>query len=124
METIAEIHSVLSRTIWLFFLLLGLWGLFRAIRNNGVDGSYLGALVIGEGLYILQAIMGAILWIGGERPGRTVHLLYGVFALVALPGLFAYMRGDDSNRAQWLYAILTLFLFGVSLRAIGTGAGG
>jgi hypothetical protein len=123
METIVTIHGALSRTVTLFFLILGLWGLFRALRKNSVTGSYMGALVIGEGLFVLQAILGLILLIGGSAPARTVHLLYGVFALVALPGLFAYMKGDDSNRAQWMYAILTLFLFGVSLRAIGTGAG-
>ncbi|MCI0398422.1 MAG: hypothetical protein L0322_26300, partial [Chloroflexi bacterium] len=94
---------------------------FRAIRKQGVDGSYMGAMVIGEGLFILQAILGVVLLFGGSAPGRTVHFLYGVFALVALPGLFAYLRGDDTNRAQWSYAILCLFLFGVSLRAIGTG---
>lgn len=121
METIVQLHGVLSNTTWLFFMLLGVWGLFRAFRKGTVNSSYLGAMVIGEGLFVLQAILGVILLISGERPGRTVHLLYGVFAIVALPGLFAYIKGDDSNQAQWYYAILTLFLFGVSLRAIGTG---
>lgn len=121
MEFITQIHDALSKTSQLFFLALGLWGLFRAIRNNGVDGSYMGALVIGEGLFLLQALLGVILLIDGARPGRMIHLLYGAFAIVALPGLFAYIKGDDSNRAQWYYAILTLFLFGVTFRSIGTG---
>lgn len=123
METISALHGVLSNTAWLFFLVLGIWGVFRALRRNGVDASYLGALVIGEGIFVVQAVLGAILWFAGERPGRGVHLLYGVFALVALPGLFAYLKGDDSNQAQWYYAVATLFLFGVAFRAIGTGAG-
>ena len=121
MEFISQVHAALSNTARLFFLLLGVWGVLRAISKNGVDGSYLGALIIGEGLFVLQAVLGAILLISGARPGRTIHLLYGVFAIVALPGLFAYMKGDDSNRAQWLYAILTLFLFGITYRSIGTG---
>lgn len=122
MEFIGELHEVISRSTLLFFLLLGLWGVFRAIRKNEVDGSYFGALIIGEGLFILQAILGVILIFGSAMPGRTIHFLYGAFGLVALPGLFAYMKGDDSNRAQWYYAILTLFLFGVATRAISTGA--
>ena len=77
----------------------------------------MGALVIGEGLLVLQAVLGIILWISGARPGRSVHILYGVFAVVALPGLFAFIKGDDSNRAQWYYGMLTFFLFGVSIRA-------
>jgi heme A synthase len=124
MEFVSELHGVISQSTLLFFLLLGGWGIIRAIRKNGVEGSYLGAMVIAEGLFILQAVLGIVLWIAGERPGRTIHLLYGAFALVALPGLFAYLKGDDSNQAQWYYAMLAIFLFGVALRSIGTGAGG
>lgn len=123
MSVILQIHGVVSNSAVLFFLLLGIWGLFRAIRRQGVDGSYMGALVIGELIFVAQAVMGIILAIGGGVPGRgNFHYLYGAFALVALPGLFAYLRGDDSNLAQWYYGLATLFLFGIALRAIGTGA--
>ena len=115
-----EFH-VRIKALKYFKELVGLWGLVRAIRKLNVNGSYLGALVIAEVLFVIQAILGAILLLDGARPGRTVHLIYGTFALVALPGLFAYMKGDDSNQAQWYYAIGTLFLFGIALRAIGTG---
>jgi heme A synthase len=125
MNTVSTIHGLLSNSIWLFFLILGLWGLFRAIRRQGVDGSYLGALVIGEGLYLLQGILGAILWSGGllkplSRP--QMHVLYGSFALVFLPFVYiVWLKGDNSNRAQWALSLATLFLFGIALRAIGTG---
>lgn len=123
MSVLVQLHGVLSNAAVLFFLLLGLWGLFRAIRKHGVDPSYLGALVIGELIFVVQALMGIVLAIGGASPGRgLIHYIYGAFALVALPGLFAFTRGDDSNTAQWYYALATLFLFGVALRAIGTGA--
>ena len=121
METLLTLHRVLSNTTWLFFLLVGLWGMYRAIRNYGVDGSYLGAMAVGEILFIIQALLGVILLLGVGSAGRGVHYLYGVFAIVAMPGLFAYLRGDDSNNAQWAYAIMTLFLFGVALRSITTG---
>jgi hypothetical protein len=117
-----EIHRLMSTAIPIFFLMVGLWGLWRAIRKQGVDGSYIGALVIAEGLYLLQAILGGLMWLGDARPARDwQHVLYGVFAIVFLPGLFTYLQGDDSNRAQWVYALGTLFLFGVALRAISTG---
>jgi len=123
MSLLLQLHGVLSNSAVLFFLILGIWGLYRAIRKQGVGGSYLGALVIGELIFVAQAVMGIILAIGGGVPGRgSFHYLYGAFALVALPGLFAYLRGDDSNQAQWYYGLATLFLFGIALRAIGTGA--
>lgn len=123
MSVLLSVHGVISNSAVLFFLLLGLWGLFRAVRKHGVDASYMGALVIGELIFVAQAVMGIILAIGGGVPGRgSFHYLYGAFAVVALPGLFAYLRGDDSNQAQWYYGLATLFLFGIAVRAIGTGA--
>jgi len=124
MGTIQAIHSALSNTAWLFFLILGLWGLLRAIRGQSVTGNYLGAAFIGQMIFVVQAILGGILWIGGlsatiQRPG--IHLLYGVFALVFLPFIYlSVLRGDDTNRAQWVLAFTTLFLFGIALRSIGT----
>jgi len=124
MDTLILIHSRFSQTIVLYFLFLGIWGLYRAIRRYGVDGSYLGALVIGQVLYWLQGGMGAVLWAGGfirdvARP--EMHILYGAFALVFLPFVFLVgLKGDDSNRAQWVLALTTLFLFGVAERAIST----
>lgn len=118
---VLELHSNLSNTIWLFFLILGVWGIYRALRGQPVDGSYLGALVIGQALFVVQAILGGILWLNGGRPAEGgMHILYGVFAVVFLPFLFAYMRGDDTNRAQWVYGLANLFLFGIALRAAGT----
>lgn len=124
MTTLIAIHGALSNTAWLFFLILGLWGLYRGIRGQSVDGSYLGAAFIGQLIFVTQAIFGALLWIGGgnaaiQRPG--IHLLYGVFALVFLPFIYlSVLRGDDTNRAQWVLAFTTLFLFGIALRSIST----
>lgn len=124
MTTIATIHGALANTAWLFFLLIGLWGLYRAIRGQSVNGSYLGAAFIGQAIFVIQNILGALLWIGGHsgnmvRPG--IHALYGIFALVFLPFIYlSVLRGDDTNRAQWVLAFTTLFLFGIALRLIST----
>jgi hypothetical protein len=125
MDTVLLIHSRLSNTIWLYFLAVGLWGLWRAYRQQGIDGSYLGALAIGEGLYAVQGLLGGILWSGGlltavDRP--PLHILYGIFAVVFLPFVyFVWLQSDDTNRGQWVMALSTLFLFGIALRSISTG---
>jgi len=123
-EFIITIHSGLSNTLWLFFLIVGLWGMVRAFRKLGLDGSYLGAMAIGQILYWLQGILGLTLWAGGyigavSRP--EMHILYGAFAMVFLPFVYlVWLRGDDSNRGQWVMALSTFFLFGVALRAVST----
>lgn len=124
MSTLINVHHALSNTAWLFFLILGLWGLWRAFRGQSVNGNYLGAAFIGQLIFVVQAVLGGILWLGGgsadiQRP--EIHLLYGVFALVFLPFVYvSVLRGDDTNRAQWVLAFTTLFLFGIALRAINT----
>ena len=104
--TVQTVHGALSNTAWLFFLIIGLWGLVRGARGQAVNGSYLGAAFIGQMIFVVQAILGTLLWVGGmsagiQRPG--IHLLYGVFA-------------------QWVLAFTTLFLVGIALRAVSTAA--
>lgn len=121
MPAIFELHRVLSNTVWMFYLLIAVWGLIRAIRGMSVDGSYFGAIAVIQIVLVLQAILGGILYLSGGRPDRQlIHYLYGAFGIVFLPGLFAYLQGDDSNRAQWIYALAALFMFGVILRITGT----
>jgi hypothetical protein len=86
-----------------------------------VDGSYFGAIVVIQIVLVVEVLLGAVLYFSGARPNRQlVHYLYAAFGVVFLPGLFAYLQGDDSNRAQWIYALAALFMFGVILRITGT----
>ena len=125
MQAVLILHRTLSNTVWLFFLALGIWGLYRAIRGWPVDGSYLGAVVIGQLLFVVQAILGFALWFSGRDAALAragIHMLYGIFALIFLPFVYVvWLRGDNSNRAQWILGFATAFLFGIALRSIGTG---
>jgi hypothetical protein len=124
MATIFTIHGGFSTAITLYFLILGVWGFVRAIRGQQVDGNYLGGLVIVEVLIIIQGILGTALWVAGNNVNVTrfeIHLLYGVFGVIFLPFVYMVMlRGDTSNRGQWVLSFTTLFLFGIALRAIAT----
>lgn len=124
MELVMQIDGGLNNTTRLFFLIIGLWGLVRSIRGQGVDGSYYGAMAIGELLFILEFVFDIILLIGGMRPERwQIHYLYAVFAILLMPFVYAnVLRSDDSNRAMWVYTFVTVFLFGIAARAITTGA--
>jgi hypothetical protein len=121
--SLVEIHGRLANTAMFYFLLLALWGLWRALRKQGIDSSFWGALAIGEILIILQGILGAILYFGGDRPARWVHILYGVVAVLVIPGLYAYTRGESERRVMLIYGITLLISVGVILRAISTAGG-
>ena len=127
MGALPVVHEGLSNASWMFFLIIGVWGTVRAVRGEAMDGAFLGSLVIGELIFVVQAVLGGVIWvtIGAATLDRPeVHLIYGIFALLFLPFIyFAILRGDDSNRGQWVMAFCCLFMFGIALRALATAAG-
>jgi hypothetical protein len=114
------IHSGLARASVIFSAIIGLYGLWRYFRKQGISQDYWGVLAMGELLYLGQALMGVLLLGSGLQAGRWAHYLYGVLAVITLPGTFAYTRGQDGRREALLYGLVGLFMVGVSLRAIGT----
>jgi hypothetical protein len=120
---LADIHARLGNTALYYIIAMALWGLWRYFRKQGMDGSYWGALVIGEVLIILQGALGAYMWFAGLRPGRTIHILYGVVSVMVIPGIYSYTKGGQDRRAILIYAISLLILVGLVLRAITTAGG-
>ena len=121
--TLGDVHGVLANTAIMFNLILGLWAIWRFMRKQGPDSSYWGAMLIGEIVILLQGALGAFLWLGGERPGRSIHLLYGIAALLVIPGIYAFTKGGAERRVMLIYGVGLLFLVGILLRGAGTGYG-
>lgn len=118
-------HARLLNTILLFFGFLALWGFFSYIRGQTISGHYRGALAIGELLLLSEFLIGIALLMGGfSTPRLSIHILYGIVAVITLPGTFAYTRGRDSRHELLIYSLVCLFLCGIALRSLETGAGG
>jgi len=121
--TLAQVHGGLANACLIFSLLIGGFSFWAYFRNLGVDGNLWGILAMGEVLYVAQGLLGLTLYFTTRvlpEGWRWVHILYGVVLVISLPGAFAYSRGKDDRRAALVYAIVGLFLAGVSLRAAGT----
>jgi CDP-diglyceride synthetase len=118
--TLGEVHGRLGTTALYFMIFMAAWGLFRFFRKEGVNPNYWGALVIGEILIVIQGLLGAYLWIIGERPERSLHILYGVAAALVIPGVYAYTKGDEERRAMLIYGVALLVAMLLILRAITT----
>lgn len=125
MDVVFTIHQALTNTAMLYFLALGIWGFYRAVRGQSVNSSYTGALVVAEVLMIVNIVVGGLLWGNGRSAGMArfdVHVLYGAFVLIFLPFVYvALLRGDDSNRAQWVWGFVSLFMFFLIPRFFVTG---
>lgn len=111
------LHTTLARAVMLYALILGLWGLLRYVRGEGLGGSYLGAVVIAEVLILVQGVLGVVLWLQGFNPGRAIHILYGVLTAITFPATFAFTHGELGRREMLYWGLVGLFVFGLSIRA-------
>jgi hypothetical protein len=119
-----EIHGGLANTALYYTIAMAVWGLYRYFRRQGVDSSYWAALVIAEGLYLIQGVLGAFLFFSGigTLAEPFMHILYGVVAVLVVPALFMYTRGDETRRVMLIYGLGFLFMIGILLRSMATSA--
>jgi hypothetical protein len=120
---IVQLHATLANTVILFMIACGAWGIFSAFRG-GMNGSLAGALVIGEGLILFQALLGIIGYLVGNRPAQGgLHILYGICVAITLPGLYGYTRGRSPVFQALWFGGGALFIAGLAARGITTGGG-
>jgi hypothetical protein len=119
--TLGQVHGALAKACLYYFIALAVWGTWRFIRKQGVDSNYWGALVIAEILLALQFLLGGYLWLAGFRPARSIHVLYGIVSLLALPGVYMYTKGRTERPEMLMYAVVALITVGLILRAMFTG---
>jgi len=116
------LHQVVANALVLYFAALGIWGLGLAITRAGFGSAYRGALVLGGVLGVLQALIGVLLVITGARPRDDLHYLYGLSVIVTLPLVYQYLSQRRITRIVLVYALACLFIMGLGIRAITTGA--
>ncbi len=117
----ALLHERLATTAAFYAFALAIWAGFLAFRGRGVDGNYLGAVLIGEGLLIFEGALGGWLLVAlGQSPARGIHFLYGTLSLLIWPFLLTYTRSKGGSRESVLFSAGSLFLWGMLLRASTT----
>ena len=114
-------HQLLFTSLLLLMLLLGIWGLGAAAFNRSVGGSYRATYVLSIAVFVIQDLIGIIIFLTITHPRDILHLIYGVAPLMALGLAFSYTSGLSKRReAVWL-GLAALFTFGLILRAASTG---
>ncbi len=105
----------------LFMVAVGFWGLLSFLRGGTVSGSLAGALIIGQGLILVQSIAGAFLYFRNAHHPSSVHYLYGFTAVLILPFVWSYLRARDQRQALLFYSFVMLFIAGLAIRGMATG---
>src|SRR5438067_40906 len=98
-----------------------MWGVFLAIRKAEFSSAYRGALIISVVLGVVQAAVGMVLLVTGHQPASDLHFLYGASVIVTLPLVASYIADKKFSR-MLAYGLASLFMAGLAIRAITTGA--
>ena len=122
LESLAFLHAYGARVLVAFAVVLGLWGGYHYFRNQRVSGGFRSTYLIMSGLVFLQGIFGVLaLFIGGNPREGILHMVYGIFAALFLPGAYLYSRGDNSRREALILAGASWTVSIAFIRGISTG---
>lgn len=105
----------------LYMFAVGFWGLFSYAKGAILEGSISGALMIGQGLIVVQGLFGLVLYINGPRPSDPVHVLYGITAAVVMPFIYTYAKDRDPRQSLLIFSLIALFIGGLAIRGMTTG---
>ena len=122
MSVLLFLHNGLFRAGLLITVIVGIWGLVMYFRKMPSSGGFRSSLVLTEVLFILQGLVGALLFASGRRPHDNLHWLYGILLVILLPIAATYTSGRDARREPLVYGIAGLFMAGLTIRALTTGA--
>ncbi len=113
--TLGSLHGFAARVLLIYAVLLGVWGGYRYFRNQQLSGGYRASFLIMAGLTAVQGLIGIATFALGARPTELLHVVYGIFAVIFLPGVYLYAQGGSRRReavmlagAAWIVSIAYL----------------
>lgn len=94
------LHARLALAEALFAILLAAWGSYQYFRFKALSGGFRSAYLLLCGLTAVQGLLGVGNLLLGAHLHNTLHLVYGIFAVVFLPGLYFYSVSGRSSKAR------------------------
>ena len=114
------LHGRLAGSALFFTFVVAVWALWLFLRGKPLNGSFLGAVVVGEGLLLAQSLIGVLLYFNAGMPQRWVHILYGLLAVLVWPFIYTYTRQAEGRVESLLFSAGSFFLWGILMRASST----
>jgi heme A synthase len=102
-------------------IVLAVWGTIQYFRNRPVSGGFRSSFLIMTGLTLLQDVIGLASLVLGHPPRSLLHIVYGIFAIVFLPGAYIYSRGGSPRRESVILAGACWIVSIAFFRGIATG---
>ncbi|HEY8797973.1 MAG TPA: hypothetical protein VIO85_08940 [Candidatus Dormibacteraeota bacterium] len=119
--TLGSLHSFAARALLVYAVALGIWGTYRYFRNQELGGGFRSSYLIMAGLTALQGLVGLATFLLGARPTELLHVVYGIFAVIFLPGAYLYAQGGSRRREAVILAGAAWIVSIAYFRGIATG---
>jgi heme A synthase len=120
-DALAAIHGYGARVLLIFAVLLAIWGTITYFRDRPISGGFRSSYLIMAALTLVQGLLGAGTFALGARPTEILHVVYGFFAVLFLPGAYLYAHGGSSRREAVILAGACWVVSIAYLRGIFTG---
>ena len=78
-------------------------------------------LIVTFVLGALQAVLGGLLYLSGDRAGNVLHYVYGLLVLALIPVLWVYSDQNRVRRDVIIMTIAALLVVAAGVRALMTG---
>ena len=122
MTALSFLHGYGARVLLVFALLLGLWGTYYYFRNMRVGGGFRSTYLIMTAVTPVQGLLGvSTLLLGGQPKAGLLHMVYGIFATLFLPGAYLYSRSGNVRRETLILAGASWIVSIAFFRGISTG---
>jgi hypothetical protein len=115
------LHGYGATALLVFAVVLGIWGTYLYFRKHELDGGFRASYLIMGGLTALQGLFGLLTLITGGRPTELLHLVYGAFAVLFIPGAYFYAQGGTRRREAVILAGAAWVVSIAYFRGIATG---
>jgi heme A synthase len=119
-STLLFFHNGLFRAGLLLAAIIAIWGFFMFFRRMTPTASFRSVLVLTEGLFIVQGLLGVTIFLSGGHPRDPLHWLYGVLLVIVLPVAATYTSNLEDRRQSLVYGVAGLFMVGLAIRAVTT----
>jgi CDP-diglyceride synthetase len=115
------LHRFGASALVAFAVLLGIWGAYAYFRHAQVSGGFRSSYLLMAGLTAVQGLFGLGLFVVGHRPHTLLHLVYGIFAVLFLPGAYLWAHGGSTRREAIILAAAAWIVAVAYFRGIATG---
>jgi len=114
------LHKQLATVLVLYYTAVGFWGLGLGVRNTGPTPGFRGAIAIAVIAAVGQGLLGLASLIFVRPPSETLHILYGIALVLAMPLASTLLRDRTPRGQSVALGFASLFAAGLAIRGITT----